>query len=96
MASAVQSICDQFLLGKIYSHRLDPFGICEMSIVWKGKQIKASWYSSSGDDRDVMIDGQPYPSNREGSLIIKAAKTRAKNLLNERLSELDKLAGDSN
>lgn len=67
---------------------LQGHGISTMMVIWRGKDVRVSWYSSGNPD-DIIIGGdRSFPKGPESETILKAAKARADGLLQERLTAL--------
>lgn len=90
--SALQQILHEFAHGEIVHQDLDPMGICELGVRWKGLLVEASWYSG-GNARSLDINGKSHPDHGDSLKIIAAARARAEGLLEERIAALDRIAG---
>ena len=85
-----QAAIDAFTNGPIRHQDLDPMGISELTVDVAGVKVRASWYGGTGAARDIRVDGAAYPGD-SGPMIIRAARTRAKRLLAEKLDSLNAL-----
>lgn len=93
VSDVAREIAERFENGPILDSGLGPLGISEMSIMYLGKRVVASWYSGvDGSPRDMSIDGKSYPARSvKGDVlyIMAAAKRRASRMIDEALSDLE-------
>jgi hypothetical protein len=93
---AAKEIADAYLFGPIHHADLRDCAISSMAIMWRGRRVNVEWYST-GRLYGLSIDGNKASGmNGPGiSMVLSAAKERARKRAEELLNDLNGLAEQS-
>ena len=94
ISEAARSIAQEFQAGDIVRQDIDPHGISSLTVRWRAIDVTARWFGRTGSPCDITFGDNRFGVPKgDGDFIIRAAKTRGKHLINEKLKNLSRAGG---